>query len=160
MKYTKSNDRLLIENASLRFKNFEGRAGKFNASGDRNFCIVIDEEFGDQISRDGWNVKTYVPKMDGDGDQPQSLLYIPVKVGYKFGSPNIVMVSGDVRTRLTEDTVYLLDYAYIEWADVLCNPYRWEKGGESGTTAYLKSLYAYVEEDELQKKYNNPDSNF
>ena len=45
------------EGSQLIFRNFEGAAGKFNNAGDRNFCLIIDEELAAQLDGLKFNIK-------------------------------------------------------------------------------------------------------
>lgn len=145
-----------IENAKLVFKNFEGKEGKFNRAGDRNFCILLDDPIAQDMQENGWNVKFLQPREEGDKPQP----YIQVKVNFNGNpSPNIFLVSSNGKNRLTEDDVKILDWADIATTDVVIRPYDWEVNGKTGRSAYLKTLYVVIVEDEFEKKYaNTPDS--
>ena len=63
------------------------------------------------------------------------------------------------KTRLTEETIDLLDASQIEWCDVTLSPYQWEikQKGEitTGVTAYVRTLYVKVAQDEFAEKYND-----
>lgn len=151
------NEAFTIENAHLMFRNFAGRERDFNAEGDRNFCIRLDRKLAEDLRADGWNVKERPPREEGD----EPFFYITVKVNYKTGRPpRIVMITSRGRTDLGQDEIDLLDYAELKMVDVVLNPYRWEINGNKGTTAYLKSLFATIHEDELDLKYAQvPDAN-
>lgn len=144
-----------IENAEIRFRNFSGKEGKYNNAGNRNFCVLLDNEVAEVLQRDGWNVKYLQPK--DPADEPQA--YIQVTVSYNNVPPKIWMVTKKKKTLLDEESVNALDYAEIESADVVIRPYNWTVNKKSGVKAYLKTLYVKIAEDEFDNKYSNiPDS--
>lgn len=150
-KGTKSRQsrQILIEDATILFRNFAGKETEKNRKGDRNFCVLLDDDIAATLAEDGWNVKILKPKEEGDEPQP----YLQVKVKFEIRPPKIVTITSGGQTFLTVDTVETLDYADIVKADVLINPYDWEVNGATGTAAYLKSLYVTIEEDVLERKY-------
>ena len=73
---------LVIENAKIIFRNFEGKETKFNREGNRNFCVVIDNaEKAKQLEEIGWNVKTYSDLYDLDGNYMDTS-YVSTSVYY------------------------------------------------------------------------------
>ena len=145
-----------LENVRLIFRNFSGAEGQFNRAGARNFAIALDPEIARQMRADGWNVKQL--RVREEGDVPQD--YLEVAVNYSSGKPpRIVTITSRGRTNVTEDTVMILDWAEIQTADLILNPYPWEVNGNAGVKAYLKSLFVTIREDELDLKYAGvPDS--
>lgn len=143
---------LTLENVRLIFKNFKGAKGKFNDEGQRSFNVVLDDEMAEVLKMDGWNVKE-VASRDEDG----SPMYIlPVKVAYKGRPPRIVMVTNRGKTNIDEDTVALLDFADLLRVDLVIRPYHYDVNGNQGISAYLKTMYATINEDELEMKYAEP----
>lgn len=145
----------MIEGAQIIFRNFKGEEGPFNAKGDRNFCIVLDQETGEQMLNDGWNIKYLASREDGEPDVP----YIQVRVNFKQRPPRVVMLTSTSRTSLNEESVDVLDYADFQNVDLICRGYDWEVQGKKGTKAYLQSLFVTIEEDALERKYaiNKPE---
>jgi len=142
------NDNILIGNARIMFRNFSGEASKFNRAGDRNFCVIIsDSDFANQLKDEGWNVRirTY--------EDSDPVYYIPVSVSFKVIPPNIYMITSNNKVKLTEDNVDELDHAEFVNIDLTIRPYHWEVNGKTGIKAYLKTMYATIEEDEWSKKY-------
>lgn len=140
-----------IENAILRFKNFSGEEGQYNRAGDRNFCVLIDNDLASKLVNDGWSVKYLRPQ--NEGDIPQAML--PVKVSFKNIPPKVVLVTKHSRKELTERDINILDWAELEHVDLIIRPYNWEMNGRTGVKAYLKTGYFTIVEDEFAQKYND-----
>lgn len=142
---------LIMENVKIRFRNFAGRPDEYTREGDRSFALVIeDEDLANKLREDGWNVKMRLPKEEG----AEPWYYLKVKVNFNGVPPKVVEVTSRNRVALNEDTVGILDTAELKSVDVEVSPYHWEVGGRSGITAYLKTLYATIEEDPFAAKYD------
>ena len=58
---------LVIENAQLIHKNFEGKETDFNRLGNRNFGVVIEDgNTAKEMAADGWNIKAKVKREVGN----------------------------------------------------------------------------------------------
>lgn len=144
-----------IEGARIGFRNFSGEEGRFNPKGRRNFCVFLEEDIAKDMKKEGWNVKWLEPREEGD--DPQA--YLQVKVVFGKIPPKIVLVTGRGKTRLDEDTVNILDWAEIQNVDLIIRPYNWEVNGDTGVSAYIKTMYVTLREDEFENKYYDvPDS--
>lgn len=146
---------ITLEGAKIVFRNFAGVEGKFNPAGKRNFCVLLDDDFANELTEDGWNVKWLKPREEGD--DPQA--YIQVAVNYGSIPPKIVLVTSSGKQSLSENNVNILDWAEIANVDLIIRPYNWEVNGQSGVKAYVKSMYVTINEDEFERKYQDvPDS--
>lgn len=144
---------LNIEGAKIFWRNFSGKGSKYNAEGNRNFCVEIDPETAEQLKDDGWNVKHTKPKDDGD----EGTFYIPVTVSFGNYPPKIYKVTSRNKTLLDEELVGDLDRDELENVDLIISPYHWtvntKNGVETGIKAYLKVMYATIVEDDFARKY-------
>ena len=149
-------ENIKIENARIVFRNLSGKPDKFNPQGGkRSFSVVIeDPEFANELKREGWNIKQFNPSPDSD-EEPAH--FISVKVSYNNIPPHIYLCTSKNKTLLNEDTVGQLDYAEISNVDIVITPYQYEMSGRSGISAYVKTMYVTVVEDEFASKYEYHD---
>lgn len=138
-----------IEEAEILFLNFSGAEDKFNAEGDRNFCVLLTDEVAHDMAANGWNVKYLRPREEGDEPRP----YVQVKVSYKARPPKVVMIAGGTRTQMTQEMVGTLDFAEIISTDLIIVAYNWDVNGKQGKKAYLRTMYVTVFQDELEEKW-------
>lgn len=144
-----------IEDARIVFRNFEGREGAYNSAGDRSFSVVLDDATADTLIKDGWNVKRKPPREEGD----ENFNHIPVKVSFKGRPPRIVLITmfkgKPRRTNLDEETCELLDHVDFKTVDLIIRPYEWTVNGKSGIKAYLHAIYATINQDSFEIKYED-----
>lgn len=141
---------ITIEGARIIFRNFAGEETKFNRAGSRNFCAIIeDPEMAQSLADDGWKIK----QLQREDEEP--VYYLPVTVSYRNKPPKIVLMTGNNRAMVGEDTVANLDYVDISNVDLEIAPYAWEVNGNSGIKAYLKTMYVQIEEDPFEGKYGD-----
>lgn len=146
-----------LENATLMFRNFEGRPEKYTRAGDRHVTLRIDDEdFAQALMNDGWAVKP-LKKYNDDDEQRY---YLKVGVRFENRPPTVYLITGHKKTRLTEETIGILDTTEIHTADISISGYPWTVNGKSGIKAYLKTLYVVQEEDDFAEKYADPDVPF
>lgn len=150
-----NTDCVSIENAKIIFRNFSGAPGKYNKSGNRNFCVVLDNDISRKMENDGWNIKVLKPR--NDDEEPGH--YIQVSLNFDYRPPKIFLISNGNKTLLDSESVSVLDSVYIEHADIILRPYHWEIDGRTGTKAYLKTLYVTTDDgdDEFADKYADND---
>lgn len=152
----RNNDRrnrvVQLDNVELIYRNFRGQEKQYNAAGQRNFCVLLDEKTAAAMAKDRWNVKV-LDQNDEEGlpEQP----FLPVAVNFKNRPPKIVMITSRGRTFLDEDLCEQLDYADIVHCDLLINPSEWGDATKGGIKAYLEAIYVTVEEDALEKRYGD-----
>lgn len=152
------NSTVTMEDVRIIFRNFEGKEGRYNKKGSRNFGVLLDPETAERLVTDlGLNVKYLKPREDEEEEtEPQA--WLPVEAAYDRGRPpRIVQITSRGRVNLTEDDVEVLDWVNIITVDLIIRPYAWDVNGKSGVKAYLQSMYVTIEEDELERKYAEMD---
>lgn len=146
---------LQIDDAHIIYRNFAGAPSKYNREGDRNFAVVIPEQYiADELIERGWNVRIKPPREDGD----DPFMYLPVKVKFNDRGPTAYLKSGDKINNLNEDTIGLLDNVDIMGVDLDIRPYDWVVNGKEGRTAYLQSIHVTQNVDRFAARYNSNDN--
>jgi len=144
---------ILLEDRTIIFRNFSGKETQFNREGDRNFAVLLEEDLAKTLADNGWNVKVLKAREEDDEPQP----YLQVSVSFKGRPPTIKLLTSHGRTDIDEETIQTLDMVDIEKCDMILNPYEWSVNGKSGIKAYLQTLYVFVREDALSRKYADLD---
>lgn len=154
---TKSYKNITFMDAPILFKNFAGEERKFNPAGNRNFCLVIEDEVqAQQMFEEGWNVRILPPRTDDEVAKH----YIPVAISYQNNDSFpvcVYIVDGNQRTLLNEDTIGRLDHADIATVDLTIRPRYWDDNGQTKIKAYLKTMYVTLNVDELDQRYASGD---
>lgn len=143
-----------LEGVRLMWRNFGGGPTRFNqAGGKREFAIALDPEVAQEMERLGWPIGYLEPRPDKEGDE--GLWFIKVKISYNpiAKPPRIVQVTSRNKIELPEDMIKSLDYAYIINADVKISTSFYDVNGKTGYSVYLQTLYATIQEDDLDAKY-------
>ena len=146
------NENLTIENAQIGrggYRNFAGEKTQFNAAGKRTFVVLVDEATGRMLEEQGWHIRWRDPR--DEQDDPVGLLTVEVKFGDY--PPKIVLISGDNHTQLDESNISILDTAEIDRCDLIIRPYNWEVNGNTGTKAYVKTMYVTLQDDDFGGRY-------
>ena len=146
-----------VEDARIMFRNFAGEEGKFNPAGRRTFVVLFEPAVGEQLEKDGWNIKWLDPTDEYEDPTPYLQVRVNYAISYARLKPRIVMISSRGQTLLDEDTVSMLDWADIEMVDLIIRPYHWEVNGKEGISAYAQSMYVTIREDEFAIKYSDID---
>jgi len=157
---TMVTDNLIIKNAVIINRNFEGRAEPpYNPAGSRNFTVRLPEEDAVNLAKYGWNVKIR-PSSDPDEG---SVGYLSVTVSFGKYPPRIIQVTeknGKLnKVPLNETTVANIDTAEIKDVKLEIRPYNWtgRDGKSGGVKAYLKTMYFTLVEDVFAADYDDPD---
>lgn len=149
-----SKKNIAIENVKIIWRNFSGETSRYNKDGKRTFNIVLtDPADVELLRRDGWKIK----ELQRDEDEEEAWT-MQVSVNYGRITPMVHMINSQGKKRLlNEDTIDLLDGVEIANVDLIIRPYEWDVNGETGTKAYVKSMYVTIEEDQFASKYADED---
>ncbi len=151
-----------FDDAMLIYKNFEGRGDRYNRDrynreGERNFGVrIFDEEMFEALKNDvnkygvGWNVKSKPPRNEGD----DPFMFLPVKVKFTARGPKVVLITGDRRNELDEESIACLDNIDMERVDLDVRPYDDEVNGKPFRTAYLDKIYVTQKVDRFVERYD------
>lgn len=136
---------LELRNKRICMRNFKGverkdRKGRtVNPAGARNFHIILDLDEAQALANEGWNVKFWEPREDGD--EPMATL--PCHLTYNNYPPIVKLVNGNNIVPLNESQVGLLDSLLIDFVKVSIHGSHWSVNGNEGIKAYVSTLYVH-----------------
>ena len=129
---------LQIDDASICWRNFEGRAEGYTNAGDRNFTLIIPtQEMAEALIDAGWNVSIKAPRTPDE----EPFRCMKVKVRFSMYGPNAYLNSNGIPRTLTEETIGMLDHIKLAKVDLDIRPHDWTYGNRSGRTAYLERIH-------------------
>lgn len=132
------------------FRNFSGTKTKYNKTGKRLISLFLDDATADQLKNEGWNIKYYIPKVDGEEEPREPIPFLEAELRYDNYPPEVTLeMSGNKQVLEEDDLVNLkLDTADIIDVDVRLSPYTWiNDDGESKIKAYVDRLRIRMEDD-------------
>lgn len=159
LQFTRKNnkDYILIDEASITYRNFSGAPSQYNREGDRNFALIIpDMETANALIDNGWNVKIKPPRDEDD----YPFITLPVKLKFSEYGPTVYLRVGENgrQIRLDEESVSRLDRINIVPGSVGMDirAYDWEMpGGRTGRTAYLELIEVVQNVDRFAARYED-----
>lgn len=169
-----TNSDLILDHELVDFEilfcNLEGRAEGFNNQGARNFRLKFnDDDFAKALAEDGWNIKIYTPK----NEEYDPYYYLTVKSKFKVDSPKVVqdpeihMINSKNDILLKENHMADLDAKFrareVISCDLIIHPSPWNNarfGAGEGITAYLKQMWAVVNDNPFADRYANRNDEF
>lgn len=156
------NGNLQIDNATLIFKNFEGRGDMYNRPGDRNFAIRIDDiETAEELRSRGWNVSI----KEGRDPEEGPRMHLKVKLAYKenvdnrgnvkVSGPNAYLWTGNKRNVLDRESIACLDHIEIGNVNLDVRGYDWVVNGREGRSAWLNAIEVFQNIDRFAARYES-----
>lgn len=147
---------LTIKHARIAFPNFAGSPTKYvREGGKKTFCVILDEETGKNLAKDGWNIKWFKVREGEEKEPRRAFMEVVVNYNARRGPQIIMLIENEnfPPRYLTEETVLLLDHAEIVFADMILNGFRWTQDEMPNLKPYLNKMYVTVRQDELDKMY-------
>lgn len=163
--YGKKVGNLILEDAKFWGRpNFNGELDRFKDDR-RKFTVLIPNDIADQLREMGWNVKTEIPTKEEMEQGREMLSHLKVIVDYKFHDqhpndveyekgPDVWIIQGEDREKLTSKTVGSLDRTRIETMDMELRAWEYNPEDHPGKySARLVMLVANIRPNILDKKY-------
>ena len=152
--YNENTGRYRIENAEIRYPNFEGLESQFNQAGKRNFKVVVNEELAAELQEQGIRISELRRK---DDTEPQRYT---AKVGV-YASSEMYLVSGRVKHPLSLENCEMIDRefrgGYVRNGEVDVKFHVSVNSRLNPPTPYLRldAIYLPVDKDEQAEKYED-----
>lgn len=152
-----------LDNADILFRNFAGVEKQYNAPGDRNFCVRLDEAIANELASMGISVKILEPREEGG--EPLRFIKVKVKDFSKIYAANVgqkwpddmSLAERKEKQRLSESSYYSLDEATIQNAWITVSIYHWEMGTgankKSGVSLSLGEGFFKLVPNELERMF-------
>lgn len=146
---------IVIRDAQVMYMKLSNTPDAFGKT-DRKFDVVLDEDLAESLTNDGWPVKIKNPK----NPDYAPYKYMTCKMKFRDDSPNVrydphvEVIDGRTKTRMTAQTVGLLDSERIEKIDLVLSQYHWNNVNGSGISAYVRSMYVTLDSDPLAAEYD------
>ena len=138
------NDNMILEDVFIApgsFRNFSGKEGPFNKTGERQFSVFLPTDVADILREQGWYVKHKPATREGYEDREQ----LDIAVGFEYYPPVAKLVSYDGKeTYLNEESIGLLDSVDIDRANVEIRPHNWNVNGKTGVKAWLAEITVWA----------------
>jgi len=145
---------LSIDEARIVFRNFSGVENRYNAKGNRNFSVVIENEEQEMALREEhWNVKTKPSRSDPD----DVFRYLPVKINYNYRAPHVYLNKNGKRQPLSQEDIGLIDTEDIIYVNLDLRPSDWNVNGKTGRAAYLDGIEVFCSSSRFDREYANND---
>lgn len=155
------NNTLIFDKERITFRNFSGKEGKYNAEGERSFCVIIDDpNVAQKLSDEGWNISIRKPR--DEEDEPDHILRVKVTQKSRDGKgftrlPSIYLHKNGNHVRLNGTSVSDLDFADIVETSFVVRGYMYEPGKIS---AWLNSMDVVIANDPFAERYGRPGDDF
>lgn len=131
------------------FSNFDGREDRFGGNG-HYFVMILPEETARELEKDGWAIKEYPGREEGD--EPEYTL--KAIISFKYEPPKIYFIKRGRKFRVEEERDLAdITRAMTEQIDVVLTPSRWVQGQRSGITAYVREIYVKIRESRFAAEY-------
>ena len=147
------NEFYVLIDATLinRWCDFSGKNHQDNR-GNPDHLIELDltdeDEIGDALLEDGFNVKLYIPKNNVD-PQRKPTRHLQIKLPYRdeqpWLEPKIRTNTNNVVNDISRETIGSLDDCIIEKANLTVRRHAWEYMSRSGVTAQLVDGEFYIQ---------------
>ena len=150
-------EKIRVEGAKIRFRNFSGAEGQYNKAGDRNFELIIsDPNEAQRLTEEGWNVRI---KPIRNGEETIYVLKVKVNMDVKPGRKPVkaVLIVNGMQTELDAESIGILDaidYNDIQNIDLVIRPYNYDVSGKSGVAAYLEEIWVTQSDTGFSSKYS------
>ena len=105
--------------------------------------------YAEALQAMGWNVKIKPPREEGDSP----FIHLPVKVKFNDRGPDIFVISGDTKRKLSEETVGMIDNIEILNVDMDIAASNYNVNGQTGIAAYLRTMYVTKAVDRFADRY-------